>query len=133
MMVSARRARVTGIAILAIMFVVGALSGAAAMRVVNADEKPMRVGPQRAHPDLLERLELTPEQRVRIDGILERRRAEMEAFWDQHRPVLRAITDSARAELRAVLTPEQREVEERFMEERQAHQKQRDSRRTPQW
>jgi Spy/CpxP family protein refolding chaperone len=132
-MVTAKRARVTGIAILAIMFLVGALSGAATMRVVSADDTPMRMGPQRAHPDLLERLELTPEQRSRIDGILERRRAEMEEFWDQHRPTLRAITDSTRAELRALLTPEQREIEERFMEERKAHQKQRDRRRTPQW
>jgi Spy/CpxP family protein refolding chaperone len=132
-MVTAKRARATGIAILALMFLVGALSGAATMRVVSADDASMRMGPQRAHPDLLERLELTPEQRTRIDAILERRRAEMEEFWDQHRPALRAITDSARAELRAVLTPEQREIEERFMEERKAHQKQRDGRRSPQW
>jgi Spy/CpxP family protein refolding chaperone len=132
-MVTAKRARATGMAILALMFLVGALSGAATMRVVSADDTSMRMGSQRAHPDLLERLELTPEQRGRIDGILERRRAEMEEFWDQHRPTLRAITDSARAELRAVLTPEQRDIEERFMEERKAHQKQRDRRRTPQW
>jgi Spy/CpxP family protein refolding chaperone len=133
MMVTAKRARVTGVAILALMFIIGALTGAATMRVVNADEVPMRVGPQRAHPNLLERLDLTPEQRARIDGILERRRAEMEEFWEQHRPALRAITDSARSELRAVLTPEQREVEERFMAERQEHQKRRDSGRTTQW
>jgi Spy/CpxP family protein refolding chaperone len=132
-MVTARRARFVGVAILVIMFVAGALSGAATMRVVSSDEPAMRMRAQREHPDLLERLELTPEQRVRVDAVLERRRAEMEQFWEEHRPALRAITDSARAELRAVLTPEQRDIEARFWEERQDMQRKRQDRRTDRW
>ena len=53
----------------------------------------------------------------------------MEAFWEEHRPALRAIADSARAELRAVLTPEQVEIEQRFMEERRAQMEKRDRER----
>jgi Spy/CpxP family protein refolding chaperone len=127
-MVTAKRARMTGLIMLAIMFAVGALAGAATMRVVDAEEPPRlkRTHPSPQSPNLLDRLELTSEQQAQIDVILERRRAEMEEFWDTHRPTLRAITDSARAELRAVLTPEQRELETQFMEERRKHAEKRD-------
>jgi Spy/CpxP family protein refolding chaperone len=129
-MVTARRARITGIIMLAVIFAVGALSGAATMRVVNGEDAPKlkRVQPE-PRPNLLDRLDLTPEQRQEAEQILERRRAEMEAFWEEHRPALRAITDSARAELRAILTPEQVEIERRFMEERRAHMERRDRER----
>jgi Spy/CpxP family protein refolding chaperone len=131
-MVQAKRARITGLIMLAIMFAVGALAGAATMRVVNADEAP-RLRQPRPQPDLLERLELAPEQRVQAEAILERRRAQMEEFWDEHRPALRAIADSARADLRALLTPEQRELEERFMEERRRHHQERAKTRSQKW
>jgi Spy/CpxP family protein refolding chaperone len=127
-MVTPRRARITGLIMLAIMFAVGALAGAATMRVVDAEEAPKlkRIQPTPQPPNLLDRLELTSEQKPQIEAILERRRAEMEEFWDTHRPTLRAITDSARAEMRAVLTPEQRELETQFMEERRKHAEKRD-------
>lgn len=132
MMVQAKRARLTGLLMLAIMFAVGGLTGAATMRVVSADE-PHTLRQSRARPDLLDRLELTAAQRVQAEAILERRRAEMEAFWDEHRPALRAIADSARADLRALLTPEQREIEERFMAERRQHHEERAKQRSERW
>lgn len=122
-MVTARRARLTGLLVLAIMFMVGALTGAATMRVAEGD----RSGPRESaesrerRPDLFERLELTPEQKAQVDAIMERRREELESFWTEHGPLLRAITDSARAEMRAVLTPEQRTIEEQFRAERRRH------------
>jgi Spy/CpxP family protein refolding chaperone len=128
-MVTAKRARVMGIALLAVIFMVGALSGAATMRVVGDEAPKLKRVQQDVQPNLLDRLELTPEQRQDADAILERRRAEMEAFWDEHRPALRAIADSARAELRALLTPEQAEIEKRFMEERRVHMEKRDRER----
>lgn len=128
-MATPRRARMTGMAMLVITFVVGALAGAATMQVLSADDASVLArGSAPSSPDLLDVLDLTPEQRTQVDGILEQRRAQMEAFWDEHRPVLRGIADSARAELRSVLTPEQREVEERFMEERREQAKKRDRR-----
>jgi Spy/CpxP family protein refolding chaperone len=131
MMVQARRARLTGLIMLAIMFAVGALTGAATMRVVSADDTALRSRPSGEQPEMLDRLQLTPEQRASADVIIERRRAEMEAFWDEHRPTLRAIADSARAELRALLTPEQRELEERLMAERRRHFEKRGKRGSP--
>jgi Spy/CpxP family protein refolding chaperone len=130
MMVTAKRARLTGMVMLAIVFLVGSLTGAAAMRVADADNGPklMRAKGQQP-PDLLDRLDLTAEQRVQVDAVLERRREEMQQFWEVHRPTLQAIGDSARAELRALLTPAQREVEEQFMEERREQQARRDRNR----
>jgi Spy/CpxP family protein refolding chaperone len=129
-MATSRRARLIGMALLVLTFAVGALSGAATMQVVGADE-PRELG-RRDHgrhgPPFLDRLNLTPEQRVQVDRILERRRAEMERFWTEHRPLLRGIADSARAEVRAVLTPEQRALEERFMAERRAQFEKRERR-----
>lgn len=136
MMVTARRARLTGMIMLAIAFMVGSLSGAAAIRVAEADGAPKLIrtkSQQQQSPNLLERLELTAEQRVRVDAILERRRQEMEAFWEVHRPTLQAIADSARAELRGVLTPEQQQVEEQYMEERRAHNERRERTRSDRW
>jgi Spy/CpxP family protein refolding chaperone len=134
-MVTAKRARLTGMVVLALAFLVGSLTGAAAIRVADAETAPklMRNKATQQQPELLDRLELSSDQRVRVDSILERRRQEMEQFWDQHRPALRAIADSARAELRAVLTPEQRAIEEQYMEERRQHHKRRDSSQNKQW
>jgi Spy/CpxP family protein refolding chaperone len=122
-MATSRRARLIGLALLVLTFVVGALSGAATMQVVSADapREGGRRGAGRHGPPYLDHLDLTPEQRVQIDRILERRRLEMERFWTKHRPLLRGIADSARAEVRAVLSPEQRALEERFLAERREH------------
>lgn len=121
-MVTAKRARVMGIMVVVVAFAIGALTGAATMRVAGGDavEKHGREqAPKR--PGLFETLQLTDEQRAEVDAIMERRRAEVDEFWDQHGPQLRAIMDSARAEMRAVLTPEQRELEEKFRAERRRH------------
>ena len=122
-MVTPKRARAVGMLVLLVMFAVGALTGAATMRVAGgADATPRaRAESRESRPDLFERLELTPEQRVQVDAIMERRRDEMDAFWKQHGPQLRAITDSARVEIRSVLTEEQRAVEEEFRAERRRH------------
>jgi Spy/CpxP family protein refolding chaperone len=135
MMVTAKRARLTGLVVIALAFLVGSMTGAAAIRVADAEGTPklMRSKAKQPAPALLERLELTPVQREQVDAILERRRTEMEQFWEVHRPTLRAIADSARAELRSVLTPEQMEVEEQYMEERRAHHERRDRSRAGEW
>lgn len=122
MMVTAKRARLTGVLMLVIMFAVGTLAGAATMHVVEGDEVPSRDRDgERTRPDLFELLELTPAQQTQVDAIMERRRQQMEEFWGQHRTTLRAITDSTRIEIREVLTPEQLEMEQRFMAERRRH------------
>lgn len=129
-MVTPRYARLTGIAILAVTFVVGALTGAATVQVLGSDDARAlsREGSRPRPPDFLDNLDLTAEQRAEVDQILERRRAQMEAFWDAHRPLLRGIADSARVELRGVLTPAQRQLEEQYHAERQRKRRQAEGR-----
>lgn len=122
-MVTAKRARAMGLLMLAVIFAVGAMTGAATMRVANGDRTEPReeVESRERRPSLWDRLELTPEQRTQVDNIMERRRDEVQAFWNQHGPQLRAVMDSARADVRDVLTPEQRALEEEFFAERRKH------------
>ena len=130
-MVTARRARLTGLIVLLLTFMVGGLVGAATMQMLRADEMPAPRHGQPAtpgSPDFLDRLGLTAEQRAQVDVILERRRAQMEEFWTTHRPALRSIADSARAELRGVLTPAQQALEEQFHAERRQHSDKRERR-----
>ena len=120
-MVTAKRARLMGLVVLVVMFAIGALTGAATMRVATGEESDPRARSESRRPGLFETLQLTAQQQAQVDEIMERRRAEVDAFWKQNGPQLRAIMDSARAEIRAVLTPEQQALEEQFRAERRRH------------
>jgi Spy/CpxP family protein refolding chaperone len=71
--------------------------------------------PPNRHPrsELLDRLDasldLTPDQRVRVDSVLARREADMRALRDQVRPRFDSIAGRTRTDLLQILTPEQRE------------------------
>ncbi len=126
-----RRTRWLGFGLLLATFLVGALAGAATIRVVSAREP---TAAQRRDRDdargqrnsLLDRLDLTAAQRAQADSILERRHAQLDAFWKDHGPWMRAVVDSTRQEIRAILTPEQRQKEERIRAERRAYYHDRD-------
>lgn len=119
------RTRLVGVGLLLAAFVAGALSGAAVDRVLSAEE-PERVERERGHDDdhddrrsyVIDRVEMSEEQRSAIDAILEERTERMRAVWREAEPRLDAITDSARAEIMQVLTPEQRAKYERKLQER---------------
>lgn len=122
---SPRSARALGMLVLAAAFVAGALAATAAGRVLYADppaaEAVSASGDcENRRVNLLDQLELTQDQRARIDGILERRRGETDRFWSDAGPKLSAIMDSTRAEIRSVLTPAQREEYDRIRAERKA-------------
>jgi len=132
------RPRLLGMALLAVVFAAGALAGAAFYRVAEArpgeegarDERCER--PHGRKGLLVDQVSPTPEQRVRIDSILERRRGQMDAFWSGEGQRLRTIVDSTRGEIRAVLTPAQRAEYDRLLEERAARHREgeRDRERT---
>lgn len=70
----------------------------------------MRGGPS---PDwvterLARDLDLTPEQRTRVDSIVTRRMAERRALMEPVRTRMRQLFDSTRSDVEAVLTPAQR-------------------------
>lgn len=70
--------------------------------------------PSNRHPrsELLDRLDasldLSGEQRVRVDSVLARREAEMRALRDQVRPRFDSIAGRTRTDLLQILTPAQR-------------------------
>lgn len=123
-----RRARLLGIALLVATFAAGMLAGAAFDRTLVARETaPAQEPGWHCHGPhggktgmIVDRLDLTPEQRARVDAVLARRRAQADTFWEREGPRMRAIVDSTRAEVRAVLTPEQRAEYDRLREEHRA-------------
>jgi len=127
-MPSMNRTRLLGMALLVATFVAGALAGAAFDRVAVARpaDAAARAGDcERPHGGrkgmVVDQVSPTPEQRQRIEAIMERRRTQMDAFWNGEGQRLRSIVDSTREEIRAVLTPEQRAEYDRLMAERRAH------------
>lgn len=130
----ARRARLLGALLLAVVFVGGAFGGAAIDRLVvgGASEKSARAerncdGDRDGHRgSLIDQIDLTPEQRERVDQVLERRRVQLDSFWVAARPQLRAIVDGTRDEIRAIMTPEQRAEYDRLRAERNAREKERE-------
>jgi Spy/CpxP family protein refolding chaperone len=123
------RTRAVGIGILAVAFLVGGLAGAAFDRVVTTDtlkRDDTTAETRRGH--VIDQVEMTADQRTRIDAILERRSERMKAAWAEISPRLEAITDSARHEIMQVLSPEQRADYERRLEERTREREEESSR-----
>jgi Spy/CpxP family protein refolding chaperone len=126
--------RWTALGLLLLAFVAGALGGIAADRLLGTDASetggrlPLPAGSGRAGAgpgaifpagvQLARELELTAEQRERIQAILSEERAKADSVMRAVRPLLRARYDSSLQAVRAVLTPEQRERFDRLREER---------------
>lgn len=113
---SPRRARLLGLLVLAATFLAGAVAGVAFDRVavpanaaVEETDDDARDDDDRRdrRVDLLDRVDLTADQRREVDSIRSRWHERVEAFWDSAGPRLRAIADSARGDIRTVLTAEQ--------------------------
>jgi Spy/CpxP family protein refolding chaperone len=106
------RMRMAGMALLAVTFAVGMLAGTAFGRVLSAREPDAASASaeceQRRGPHhIFDKLDLSAEQRTRIDGIMERRRALTDSLWQTDGARIRGVVDATRAEIRAVLTPAQ--------------------------
>ena len=124
---STTRTRLLGMALLAATFAAGGLAGAAFERVAfarpaeDAAAREVRCeGEGKKKGLIVDQVNPTPEQRARIDAIMERRRVQMDAFWDGEGQRLRAIVDSTRAEVRQVLTPEQAAEYDRLVAQKRA-------------
>ena len=116
-----KRARIIGTALLFIIFVAGALAGAAGERVMRADDRPhragragggeLRGGPRRLLLDeqFARELGLSAEQRTEIKTILDRRDKQAKAVWHEVEPRLKSVGDATKAEIQKVLRPEQQQ------------------------
>jgi Spy/CpxP family protein refolding chaperone len=115
--------RIAGMALLVVTFAVGMLAGTAFGRVLSAREPAGTAAAaeceqKRGPHHVFDELDLTPEQRTRIDGIMARRRARTDSLWQTDGARIRAAVDSTRAEIRAVLTPDQAVEYDRLRAER---------------
>ncbi|HWK90103.1 MAG TPA: hypothetical protein VNP72_08900 [Longimicrobium sp.] len=128
-----RRARVLGILLLAAVFAAGSLAGAASTRVLSARETTpaggksgdCEDGKHRGKRMLYDQIDLTPDQRTRIEAIMARGRARTDSLWRRDGTRVRAAVDSTRAEIRAVMTPPQRARFDQLRAERDARKRER--------
>jgi len=109
-----RRTRLAAAAVLVATFVLGGLTGAVLGRALSdAGGRDPLAGlcgaglGQGGQPPMLQHLDLTPEQRPQLEGVVARWHPRMQALWQEFQPRVNAVMDSARAEMDAILTPEQ--------------------------
>ncbi len=98
-----RRMRVVTAVVLFVVFVAGLATGAAVVHLT---------GPRFHHPPgppamALRGIDLSPEQRARVDAIWEKYRPRIDAIMRETFPRVRAAEDEMNRELRAELKPEQ--------------------------
>lgn len=97
------------------LFVIGILIGALGMRLYDTHHLFLPEGPPgRTHPFFIrqieERLDLTPEQRRRIDAILEEAHAEAEEFREEMAPRVHEHLEKTHERIAEVLSERQREM-----------------------
>ena len=115
------RPRLLAVLLLATTFLVGGLAGMAAEEGLGIDwfdflDEDFGEGDE----DLLRGLQLTNEQRARIQAIGEAEEDRLEAYWEARLPEIRAIVDESYDEIRRELNPEQRAEFDRRVEARGA-------------
>lgn len=98
--------------VIALAFVAGFAAGVVADRVLLIRRPlpgphPLAVHAMAARLD--HHLDLTDEQRRKIEAILERRHQEMNKVWAERRQEMHKEIEETNAEIARVLTPEQRE------------------------
>ncbi|MGH7571450.1 MAG: hypothetical protein ACREMK_06360 [Gemmatimonadota bacterium] len=109
-------------AMLLAVLAAGVLVGMAVERIRIARRIADRFPPAEERLERRERLydelEVTSEQKERLDGIFDRRGAQARVTWEGAREELEALVDSASSEIRAALTPAQQEEYDRITAER---------------
>jgi len=66
--------------------------------------------PHRMRDQLFSAIKATPEQRVKIDAIVQSSREKIQAIFAQTQPRITAIRQASRNEIRALLNPEQQKT-----------------------
>lgn len=138
---SNRRVRLITLAVLSLVFVSGFLVGFALDRSLTAgpaaerSEKADRgrdLGDDRRRDRryVVDRLEIDPEQRIRVDSIIafhrQRTRELSEEFEEEYRPRYRQIVSDTREAIKSVLTDEQAATYDSLLSERARHRSRRD-------
>lgn len=90
-----------------ILFVVGFLAGALAMNIYRARQRPPRAGGRGGFEQMLNRLNLTQDQRTQVDDIFEDARKQLAELRKDSEPKFREVRKNTDERLQSVLTAEQ--------------------------
>ena len=90
-----------------ILFVVGFLAGALAMNIYRARHRPPRAGERGRFEQMLDRLNLTQDQRTQVDDIFEDARMQLAELRRDSEPKFREVRKNTDERLQTVLTAEQ--------------------------
>jgi hypothetical protein len=104
---------------IALAFLVGALAVGWVVGYASAhllDVRSAHADTRISYRDRLgKELGLTPEQRIELDSVLDKRHRDMTAAWEPVRPTLDSIREHARGEIRNMLNDTQRAAFEQFL------------------
>ena len=105
-----RRAGLVATVMLLLSFLVGGMAGMVLEEALGLDWFDFLDEDTRAVDGrLLADLDLTDEQRGRVEEILDAQETRLEAYWEGRLPDMRAIVAESYEQIRAVLTAEQRQ------------------------
>lgn len=90
-----------------ILFVVGFMAGALAMNMYRARQRPPRVGGRGGFEQMLDRLNLTQDQRTQVGEIFDDARKQLAELRRESEPRFREVRKNTDERLQSVLTPEQ--------------------------
>ena len=103
----------------AIIFVLGFTAGILALNVYRGLASDRWRGPGNRMDELAERLNLTPDQKVKVQEIFSDTREQLRAVRRESEPKLEEIRRQADGRLQTVLTPEQWQQFQKIKDERQ--------------
>lgn len=72
-------------------------------------------------------LDLSADQRARVEAVVDRHRERMSEFWKEVRPRFEEMKDELRTDIRAVLSADQRARYEELLEEREKRHRRHDA------
>ena len=108
------RTRGIAVLLLALTFGLGALSGMAIEEATGIDWfEFLDEEDEDDEPQLMAGIELSADQREKVDSIVDRQEDQLEDYWESRMPEIRGILAGSYAEIRALLTPEQQTVFDR--------------------
>jgi Spy/CpxP family protein refolding chaperone len=90
-----------------ILFVVGFMAGALAMNIYRARHGSPRAGGRGGFEQMLDRLNLTQDQRTQVSDIFEDARKQLGELRKDSEPKFREVRKNTDERLQSVLTPEQ--------------------------
>lgn len=90
-----------------VLFVVGFMAGALAMNMYRARQRPLRPGGRGGFEQMLDRLNLTQDQKTQVGQIFDEARNQLDELRRGSEPKFREVRKNTDERLQSVLTPEQ--------------------------